>query len=136
MGHSAPGHVRCEMRFVLLLRSDCEVRHGGFLEPLLDAPHHDPVLCAIGKRGWPPLREWPVEDEVHHHGKLAASTHGYGPQSSGYQASKRLVHEEPVKQAGGKPVTWKSTSDEIARGWLAQVDLSTKWIALTKRRPT
>ena len=35
-----------------LLDSDCEVRHAGFLEPLLARFGEDPLLYAIGKRGW------------------------------------------------------------------------------------
>jgi glycosyltransferase involved in cell wall biosynthesis len=45
---------------VFLLDSDCEIRHGGFLEPLLEAFEEDPLLYAIGKRGY-------------------ANRYGYGP---------------------------------------------------------
>jgi len=37
---------------VFLLDSDCEILHGGFLEPLVDAFADDPLLYAIGKRGY------------------------------------------------------------------------------------
>ncbi len=37
---------------VFLLDSDCEVRVGGFLEPLLRRFLEDPLVYAIGKRGW------------------------------------------------------------------------------------
>lgn len=118
---------------VLLLDSDCEIRRGGLLEPVLEAFDADPLLYAAGKQGWtnrwgyspvdvrqshtayvhpfaavfdrrkyltlPPfvhhgaplyrnmwaarragyhLLHVPVEDHVLHHGKVTASTHGYG----------------------------------------------------------
>jgi glycosyltransferase involved in cell wall biosynthesis len=46
--------------FVFLLDSDCEILHGGFLEPLVEAFAEDPLLYAIGKRGY-------------------ANRYGYGP---------------------------------------------------------
>ena len=46
--------------FVFVLDSDCEILHGGFLEPLVDAFSEDPLLYAIGKRGY-------------------ANRYGYGP---------------------------------------------------------
>ena len=58
--------------FVFLLDSDCIIEHGGFLEPLLDAFAHDPLLYAIGKRGY-------------------ANRWGYGPVSEG-QARTYYVH--------------------------------------------
>jgi glycosyltransferase involved in cell wall biosynthesis len=38
--------------FAFLLDSDCTIEHGGFLEALLDRFATDPLLYAIGKRGW------------------------------------------------------------------------------------
>ena len=35
-----------------LLDSDCEILHGGFLEPLVEEFARDPLLYAIGKRGY------------------------------------------------------------------------------------
>jgi glycosyltransferase involved in cell wall biosynthesis len=45
---------------VFVLDSDCEILHGGFLEPLVEAFSEDPLLYAIGKRGY-------------------ANRYGYGP---------------------------------------------------------
>lgn len=49
-----------ETDLVFLLDSDCEILHGGFLEPLVEAFDEDPSLYAIGKRGY-------------------ANRYGYGP---------------------------------------------------------
>ena len=49
-----------ETQLVFLLDSDCEILHGGFLEPLVEAFADDPLLYAIGKRGY-------------------ANRYGYGP---------------------------------------------------------
>ena len=54
------GMRAAETDLVFLLDSDCEIRHGGFLEPLVDAFAKDPLLYAIGKRGY-------------------ANRYGYGP---------------------------------------------------------
>jgi glycosyltransferase involved in cell wall biosynthesis len=49
-----------ETKLVFLLDSDVEIRHGGFLEPLVGAFSEDPLLYAVGKRGY-------------------ANRYGYGP---------------------------------------------------------
>jgi len=41
-----------ETVLAFLLDSDCEILHGGFLEPLVAAFAEDPLLYAIGKRGY------------------------------------------------------------------------------------
>jgi glycosyltransferase involved in cell wall biosynthesis len=46
------GMRAAETDLVFLLDSDCEIRHGGFLEPLVQAFESDPLLYAIGKRGY------------------------------------------------------------------------------------
>ena len=61
-----------ETDYVFLLDSDCVIEHGGFLEPLIDAFDRDPLLYAIGKRGF-------------------ANRYGYGPVSEG-QARTYYVH--------------------------------------------
>ena len=54
------GMREADTNLVFLLDSDCEIRHGGFLEPLIDEFSRDPLLYAIGKRGF-------------------ANRYGYGP---------------------------------------------------------
>jgi glycosyltransferase involved in cell wall biosynthesis len=54
------GMRAAETRLVFLLDSDCEILHGGFLEPLVEAFRDDPSLYAVGKRGY-------------------ANRYGYGP---------------------------------------------------------
>ena len=54
------GMREAETDLVFLLDSDCEIREGGFLEPLVDEFSRDPLLYAIGKRGY-------------------ANRYGYGP---------------------------------------------------------
>ncbi|MBD0291339.1 MAG: glycosyltransferase family 2 protein [Thermoleophilia bacterium] len=46
------GMREAESALVFLLDSDCEILSGGFLEPLVDAFSHDPLLYALGKRGY------------------------------------------------------------------------------------
>jgi glycosyltransferase involved in cell wall biosynthesis len=46
------GMRAAETDLVFLLDSDCEILHGGFLEPLVEAFAEDPLLYAIGKRGY------------------------------------------------------------------------------------
>ena len=46
------GMREADTGLVFLLDSDCEILHGGFLEPLVQAFTDDPVLYAIGKRGY------------------------------------------------------------------------------------
>ena len=46
------GMREADTRLVFLLDSDCEIRHSGFLEPLVEAFSDDPLLYAIGKRGY------------------------------------------------------------------------------------
>ena len=46
------GMVAARTSHVFLLDSDCEIRRGGFLELLLTRFGEDPLLYAIGKRGW------------------------------------------------------------------------------------
>jgi glycosyltransferase involved in cell wall biosynthesis len=46
------GMREADTALVFLLDSDCEIRHGGFLEPLVEAFTDDPLLYAIGKRGY------------------------------------------------------------------------------------
>jgi glycosyltransferase involved in cell wall biosynthesis len=41
-----------ETDLVFLLDSDCEILHGGFLEPLVDAFSEDPLLYAMGRRSY------------------------------------------------------------------------------------
>ncbi|MDQ3822498.1 MAG: glycosyltransferase [Actinomycetota bacterium] len=54
------GMREAETHLVFLLDSDCEILHGGFLEPLVGEFVRDPLLYAIGKRGY-------------------ANRYGYGP---------------------------------------------------------
>ena len=54
------GMRAAETDLVFLLDSDCEIRGGGFLERLVEAFSKDPLLYAIGKRGY-------------------ANRYGYGP---------------------------------------------------------
>jgi glycosyltransferase involved in cell wall biosynthesis len=54
------GMHEADTRLVFLLDSDCEIRHAGFLEPLIEEFVRDPLLYAIGKRGY-------------------ANRYGYGP---------------------------------------------------------
>jgi glycosyltransferase involved in cell wall biosynthesis len=54
------GVREAETDLVFLLDSDCEIRSGGFLEDLVEAFSEDPLLYAIGKRGY-------------------ANRYGYGP---------------------------------------------------------
>jgi glycosyltransferase involved in cell wall biosynthesis len=54
------GMREAQTDLVFLLDSDCEIRSGGFLEPLVAAFSADPLLYAIGKRGY-------------------ANRYGYGP---------------------------------------------------------
>ena len=58
--------------FAFLLDSDCVIESGGFLEPLLRRFAEDPLLYAIGKKGW-------------------TNAHGYGPVSEG-QRRTAYVH--------------------------------------------
>jgi glycosyltransferase involved in cell wall biosynthesis len=58
------GMREADTELVFLLDSDCEIRHGGFLEPLIEEFAGDPLLYAIGKRGY-------------------ANRYGYGPISEG-----------------------------------------------------
>jgi hypothetical protein len=58
------GMHEADTDLVFLLDSDCEIRHGGFLEPLVDGFSDDPLLYAIGKRGY-------------------TNRYGYGPISRG-----------------------------------------------------
>jgi glycosyltransferase involved in cell wall biosynthesis len=46
------GVRKAETDLVFLLDSDCEVLRGGFLEPLVEEFSRDPLLYAIGKRGY------------------------------------------------------------------------------------
>jgi glycosyltransferase involved in cell wall biosynthesis len=46
------GTHEAETDLVFLLDSDCEIRHAGFLEPLVEEFSRDPLLYAIGKRGY------------------------------------------------------------------------------------
>ncbi len=46
------GMVAASTDYVLLLDSDVTITRGGFLEPLLTRFDEDPLLYAIGKRGW------------------------------------------------------------------------------------
>lgn len=57
------GMRAAETELVFLLDSDCEIRRGGFLEDLAAAFVEDPLLYAIGKRGY-------------------ANRYGYGPIST------------------------------------------------------
>ena len=57
------GMRAAETDLVFLLDSDCEIRGGGFLEALVAAFAEDPLLYAIGKRGY-------------------ANRYGYGPISA------------------------------------------------------
>ena len=57
------GMCAAETRFVLLLHSNCEVRHGGLFEPLLDAFDHDRNRQASIDQS---LREWPVDRRQSH----------------------------------------------------------------------
>ena len=54
------GMREADTALAFLLDSDCEILHGGFLEPLVDEFARDPLLYAIGKRGY-------------------ANRYGYGP---------------------------------------------------------
>jgi glycosyltransferase involved in cell wall biosynthesis len=46
------GMQEADTRLAFLLDSDCEIQHGGFLEPLIEEFVRDPLLYAIGKRGY------------------------------------------------------------------------------------
>jgi glycosyltransferase involved in cell wall biosynthesis len=46
------GMRAAETDLAFLLDSDCEILHGGFLEPLVEEFTEDPLLYAIGKRGY------------------------------------------------------------------------------------
>lgn len=46
------GMREADTALAFLLDSDCEILHGGFLEPLVAAFDEDPLLYAIGKRGY------------------------------------------------------------------------------------
>jgi glycosyltransferase involved in cell wall biosynthesis len=46
------GMRRAETQLAFLLDSDCEILHGGFLEPLVDEFSRDPRLYVLGKRGY------------------------------------------------------------------------------------
>lgn len=61
------GMVEIATSHVFLLDSDCEVIKGGFLEPLLERFDANPLLYAIGKRGWTNWHGyWPVDERQPH----------------------------------------------------------------------